>query len=236
MATQIPPELAAVLGTKDPAAAMMRMFTKATTPLREIHDRVVKRSGVLEVVIADLDPKKAGKQAARISVAKGSTNPATLANQWAAMIVVKGKAGLYIDEAKRYLLKQPIGTSKSLDAEEAPTFDRESIDLLQATAAVGGFRSLFVVDDVMIISVGIPILCALIPILLPMIIEWGAGVWQSINPNASSKDAAPEPTGTIPEGEVGMVIGGETYAADPKMLLVAGLGLLGLIWYMRHKG
>lgn len=244
MAVSIPPELSRALGgAKDPASVVMAMFKRATTPLRAIHNRVAERSGITSIKIEDADPAKAGKQAATIAVGKASSDPAKLAAQWAAMIVVKGKAGLYVDEAKRYLAKQPIGTSRSLDAEEAQPFDQESIALLSVGAQMREpdlrtHRSLFGIDDVILIGVGVPILVALIPFVLPMVIEWGKGAFQMISGTAPPKDTpageAPPPSPTVDEDGVGVTVGGETYQADTRMLLIAGAGLIGLLWYLKR--
>lgn len=245
MAIAIPAALSQALGgAKDPNAVVMAMFKRATQPLRELHKRVAQRTRIATVRIEDADPNKAGKQAATISVAVASSDPAKLAAQFAAMIVVKGKAGVYVDESKRMLLRQPPGTSLSLDAEDARPFDAESIALLGVGAQMradtlsrDGARSLFVIDDVLLISVGVPILCALIPLCLPMIIEWGAAAF-NFEKEPPKGEAGPvtgqEPT--IDAGDVGLTVGGEAYAVDPKVLLIGGAALLGLLWYLKKKG
>lgn len=244
MAVVIPAELSRALGgAKDPAAVVMAMFQRATAPLREIHNRVAKRANIDVIKIEDADPAKAGKQAATIKVASGSSDPARLAAQWASMIVVKGKAGLYVDEAKRYMLKQPIGASKSLDAEEAQPLDSESIALLSVGSQMREpdlrqVRSLDPITLTILIGVGVPILCALIPIVLPMIIEWGKGAFDMITGKETGGTAPPPPAespATDP-GAATVTVGGETYQADTTTLLIAGLGLIGLIWYLKRQG
>ena len=184
MAVTIPAELAAFLGTKDPGAVVLAAFRKLTEPLREVHNAVVARSGLSTVTIADADPKTRGEQKATISLRSGSRDgPAELAAKWAVMIS-RGKGSLYIDEARRRF--RPFGLEGGSDAIEA----------LAANPAVrygADVRNLDPVTLTIITGVAVPILIAIIPGVLPMILEWGRSAFTFLSGGAGTPGGAVPP-------------------------------------------
>lgn len=184
----IPAELRALLQIPNDAAAfVMAMFRSFFMPLRTIHNRVVTRTGIASVEIADADPKRAGNQRARITMRDNGNDPGRLAARVAIMIAHKGKGRLYVDEAVRWASGQPVGTSRSLDDDGAEVTPLRALD-----RRLMGARTLDPVTLTLIVGVGVPLLVAIIPGLLPMIIEWGRGAFTAIVTNSQGQ---PVPTG-----------------------------------------
>jgi hypothetical protein len=238
VSVNIPPEIRRILGIPNDASAFaVAMFRSFFSPLRAIHNRVVERMRVDVVEIEDVDPLKAGKQRARITMRERGSNPGHLGARVAVMVVQKNAGPIYIDEARRWLTGQPIGTSRRLDDDEElapiPGVDRR----LQAA------RTFDPVTLTLIVGVAVPILVAVIPVVLPMLIELGRSAFSVITDTpsgpavkgsavpASDKEFGPGAVVTGPLLDVLGVVGITEGDGDPtndlmNVLIVAGVAVL----------
>jgi hypothetical protein len=241
MSVKIPAEITNALGLKtdDPGAVVFAFFKQLTSPLRTLHNRVVQRLDVKTIVIEDNDPKKAGKQRATVTIkASSGDDPGRLAAK-VATLVSRGRGDLYIDEARRMVLGMKVGPkpSKGLDGEEHNEMvDPSSLALLAPQMQA---RGLFGIDDIIIISIAIPIICALIPIVLPTIIEWGKDVFKIEDPN--KQGAGPDgKTGTAddvplgPDGNPAPVAAAKSSSSS--LLLIGAAVAVAAVLFMKRKG
>lgn len=185
----------------DPAAFMVGFLRDFKTSLADVLRRTVTRTGVTVVTIDDVDPLKSGKQTKKVKTSPvGSDSPLELGLRIAAMVIA-GKGAVFVDEAQRKARGLPIGpkASKALDeAGEPIDIDEVMSDVeLQHVPAGTLHRSLFGIDDAIIIGVGVPLLIALLPIIIPMLMEAGKAIFEAVS--SSSAPAA----GDLPAGSAG---------------------------------
>jgi hypothetical protein len=240
----IPAEIRAILQIpNDPAAFVLAMFRTFFSPLRTVHNRVVQRTGITVVEIADADPRAPGKQRARIAMRDSGNDPGKLAARVAILVVERGKGALYVDEARRWLAGKPVGTSKSLDDDQIEPV--QTID----PAIVGGARTFDPVTLTLIVGVAVPLLVAILPTVLPMVIEWGKSAFAAITntPNGPVERPATPPaerqfgvaaiTGPLSD-VVGVLTGGDG-DGDPSndtqnVLIVVGIAAA-IIYFATRK-
>ena len=243
----IPAELRFLLQIPNDAAAfVMAMFRTFFTPLRTIHNRVVQRTGIASVEIADADPKKAGQERAVITMRDGGADPGRLAARVAIMITQKGKGRLYIDEAARWASGQPVGTTRSLDdgGDEVTPLLVRSLDRRFSAA-----RTLDPITITLIVGVGVPLLVAVIPGLLPMIIEWGKGAFSAITNTPTGPVTGPATPPAEREFGIGAItnpfsdvlgsITGDGGDGDPtndtRNALIVGAVVVGIVYLALRK-
>lgn len=172
MSVAIPPAVAAFLGTKDPAAVVIAAFRNLTEPLRDLHNAVVARSGLSTVTVTDADPKKRGNQRATIALRSSSRDgPAELAAKFA-VLISRGKGGLYLDEARRRF---------KVGGLEGPEDLNRALAFTDGVAFQPGAKNLDPVTLTIIVGAVVPILVAVIPGLLPMVLEWGRNAFSFLS-------------------------------------------------------
>jgi len=162
--------------TPDPGAFAMAVFRKLSGPLRTIHNRAAARSKIRAIQVND------GPRRKRIVLhSPRNDTPAKLAARFAALVT--RRPDLLADEARRWALGLPRG----LDGAEP---------LDERVAAAATPRRLFGVDDVIIVTVVVPLLIAIIPVILPMILSWGAEAVASIGGAIPGAPVTEEPGGS----------------------------------------
>lgn len=170
----------------DAGAFAMAIFRKASGPLRAVHNRAVSRSGVRAVTINDGPRRKR----IRLRSPAGDT-PAKLAARFA--VLVARRPDLVLDEARRWVLRMPQGP-RGLDGE---TLDPRIAD------AAARPRHLFGIDDAILIGIAVPILVAVIPQILPMLLQWGGDAAQTIGAAVVGAAAGPvDEPGTDADDEI----------------------------------
>jgi len=205
-------------------------FRQLTDPLRELHNAVVARSGLTTVTITDADPKKRGNQKATIALRSTSRDgPAELAAKFA-VLISKGKAGLYLDEARRRF---------KIGGLEGPEDINRALAFTDGVAyAPGGARNLDPVTLTIIVGAVVPLLVAIIPGLLPMILEWGRGAFSFILggqpvPGGAGDGGGGGGGGAAPPAPITDVAAWMEPSADlaglPPIAVVGALGLLAVI-------
>ena len=161
--------------TPDPGAFAMAIFRKLSGPLRTIHNRAAARSKIRAIQVND------GPRRKRIVLqSPRNDTPAQLAARFAALVT--RRPDLVADETRRWALGLPRGLDGA-----------EPLDERVAAAAIP--RRLFGIDDVIIIGVVVPLLIAIIPTVLPMIMSWGADAVASIGGAAPGAPVTEEPGG-----------------------------------------
>jgi hypothetical protein len=174
----IPQQLRQLLAVPDdPSAFLIAAFRQWTAPLTTIHNRVITRLNVTRFVVVDADPRKAGNQRAEVRARHSGGDPGQLAVRVALAVTQHGAAALYVDEGRRWLAGLPVGSGRSLDLDENadPLARSRMLDPITLTIIVG---------------VAVPLICALIPGLLPMVIDWGRGAFSFVT---GSNTPAPDP-------------------------------------------
>lgn len=192
----IPREVRDLLGVGNDASAFaMAAFRKFTAPLRTIYNRAIARHGLKgqTITIEDADPRKAGKQSARLRwEAFANDSPAELAAKFAVFVTRGRGAGTLNDEAMRWMLGLGQGPAvRTLDSGEVE-IERLDPAWAKAMGPAIGTHSLEPTTMAAIGAVIVPLLCAAIPLVLPMIIEWGIAAFDMIG------DAAVDATKDIP--------------------------------------
>lgn len=196
--TTIPVQLRTLLGVpNDPHAFATAAFRTYAGPLRTVHNRVVTRTGLTSHTVVDADPQKAGNQRAKITLRSTSNDdPGKLAAKVGTMIVALGKGRLYADEVVRWATGQPIGTSKSLDDAD----DGDGGGGLHVSASFGfgggvqagaGGRARTI--DPFTIGLVVTVLVAVVPLVWPMLVEWGKGAFNLVDATGSPVGPATPP-------------------------------------------
>lgn len=191
------------LSSDDPHAAVQAIFRKANKPIRKAHNRAVQRSGLVIVTVDDADPDTPGQQHGKIKLkAKASDSPGELAAK-VGTLIARGHGDLLVDEARRIMLNMPVGPKKGRrlegDSHGGGGIERVSdstMAILYPSLDTRRMypRGLFGIDDAIFFGLVVPLLIALIPIVLPMVIEWGKDAF----------DMAPgKAPGDVHEGEPG---------------------------------
>lgn len=183
------------LDNDDPAAFAIAIFKTGTNALRECLRRSCKRTGLEKITIKDADPDKRGAQKATVMLVPSSKEPFDRLAAKFAVFAMRGPAACVIlaDEARRMVIGQPIGPkAKALD-------DPGSVEVLDDTSfhLLPKAKGLFGIDDAIILGVGVPLLLAVIPFILPMLIELGKSIFDFVavatGGKAAGGDAPPPP-------------------------------------------
>lgn len=183
------------LDNDDPAAFAIAIFKRGTAALRECLRRSCVRTNLSKITIKDANPDKPGAQQATVNLVPSSREPFDRLAAKFATFAMRGPAACVIlaDEARRMVTGQPIGPrAKALDDPGAvETLDDTSFHLLPKA------KGLFGIDDAIILGVGVPLLIAVIPFILPMLLELGKGIFDFIGQAAGGAkpagDAPPPP-------------------------------------------
>jgi hypothetical protein len=170
--------------TPDANAFAMALFRKGKNTIRTLHNRAVARSGLRSVVVND------GPRRKRVKLySPAGDTPAKLAARFA--VLASRRAPLILDEAARMAVGLPPGP-RGLD---------ETIDPRLVQAHSGAARHLL---DPLTLSIAIPILVALIPVVLPMLLQWGGDAAETIGAAVvgAAGGAVEETEGAAPEPEL----------------------------------
>lgn len=243
---KIPKELADALGTpQDPIAIYRAAFRKLTSPLRELLTRAAQRAKVTHVdTPSQADPKRKH----RISlVPKASDSPDELGLRFA-MFARKVPNGpeILLDEARR----MAMGLRRGLEGD--PPVDTSLLPPMHPHAArflEGGSRSFIegiplpTPTDVLALTVAIlpilvPVLIAAIPFVLPMLIDAGNLLFETIGANVK----IPGITGPSAEEEAAAraaALKAEQDSKRKRMFLIAGavvaVVLVGVAYYRSRQ-
>lgn len=226
MAVRIPLELATIMGTDDPVAVWQKWFREVTAPTRAVLARAVERLGRDEYVATDADdPRKKH----RIKLKPGSSSGPDETALKFAIVASKFRNGpaLLADEARCVALGMPRGPSaKSYDGLDDPTGEADKVETITdedwrtlGTATAGGaitamrrsfdaepdaeLRHFEPITMAAVGAIAIPILVAIVPVVLPMVLDAGrrfienlaasgGDVGKAVQDTASGKSTADE--------------------------------------------
>ncbi len=243
--------------TDDPHAAVQAIFRKASKPIRKAHNRAVIRSRLVRVTVDDADPDTPGQQHGSIRLkASASDSPGELAAK-VGTLIARGHGDLFIDEGRRILVGMQRGPKKPKRLEgddHGGGIERVSdstMAILYPSLDTRRMypRGLFGIDDAIIFGLAVPLLVVLIPIVLPMIIEWGAKAFDMVegpapgdahegDPGAESNEDDPLDAAKDALDEVADTIGLGSPGQDDSMItlaLLAGVVVLAIV-VVRKKG
>lgn len=242
---QLPEPLRTIYGA-DPLAFVAGFLKDFKNALIDVQNRAVYRSGLTTVNVDDINPNKAGKQRGKMSLtARPNDRPEELGMRMVSLIMA-GKGGLLADEAQRKARGLPRGpkSSKGFDADgfEIEIDEVMGDDELAAIPPSTLHRSIFGIDDAIIIGIGVPILIAVLPSLIGWLAEAASGIFSPegtapppvTNPDGSITITAPDGTVTTtpPAGGDGLLDGTVELpglGAIDKKLALAGAVVVGLI-------
>lgn len=182
MAVRIPKELADALGTStDPAAFYRACFRKMSSPMRELMTRATGRLGVTHVdTPSQADPKRKH----RIGLVPKASDGVDQLGLRFAMLAFKVPRGAetLADEARRMAMGLKRGLEGDVEVDRAllPPMHPHAARFLEGDPAA---RSLFGVDDAILLGIlaaAVPVLIALIPFMLPMLIDAGNMLFETI--------------------------------------------------------
>jgi hypothetical protein len=196
--TTLDPKLAQILGipaNADPHTTVAALLQKGLGPITKAYNRAVARSGLRSITIEDADPEHAGKQRATVDprIHSGDTWMQAGARIGAFVTHSPVAVELFIDEAKNVMLGLPQGRpARALDSPLQDTTSDTTVAILapgiHATAG-NGPRGIFGIDDAIVLGVGVPLLCALIPFVIPFLITVGGTVFSIISSAVTGKPA-----------------------------------------------
>ena len=234
---RVPKELAEAWGlSTDPAAFFRGVMRKGKKPIVELINRTVSRLGVDHYDAPDARDKK---KRHRLSLkASTSDNPDELGTRFAIIATKIPKGGETLaDEARRMAL----GMKRGLDGEYLGPDARA----LMGSGIHPDARSLFGVDDAILLGIlaaAAPILIAIVPFVLPMLLDAAEGIWRTLTGDeeatipGSTADAERQ---AREEGEAAAAA-----AAAKRKDLMTKVGIagavvigIGIIWYVvKQKG
>lgn len=234
MATpRVPKELADAWSLpQDPAAFFRGVMRKGKAPIVELINRTRARLGVDHY---DAPDQRNPKLVHRLSL-KASTkdNPDELGLRFAVLAFRVPKGGETLaDEARRMAL----GLKRGLDGEYLGPDARA----LMGTGIHPDARSLFGIDDAILLGIlaaAAPILVAIVPFVLPMLLDAAEGLFATIAPGTTlpgSTKAKEEEAAA--EAEARAAAEGRQKQKLMRNVMIAG-GLaagLGLLWYIVAK-
>lgn len=243
------------LTSDDASAFAIAMFRQASAPMRQLQNRVCHRAGLSIVEVADSDPQAPGAQRARIDLrASGSDGPDILGAKFAAL-AMRGQAAqtLILDEGRRIALGMPEGPkSKALDESRSLDGDAAEADELVSDATLhllGGARSFDpVITPAILMTVGLPILLAILPTVLGVLVELGKKAFEVVTgqsaPKAAPAGGAKSSGGSADPGglsgyadDLADAVGiGKAGKDDSAMGLVLVAVIVGAYLYLRKKG
>ncbi len=254
---RLDPSLARVLklppDTQSPEAIVVAMFKQQAGLLRTLQNRAAHRCSLTTIKIHDGDPNKSGDQAAFIDVRVGvGDGVGEQAMRFAALFLHSPASAMALgDEAARMMTGQPEGPPvRALDQPLESQVDATTLAILAPSA-----RGFFGIDDAIILGVGIPLLCALIPVVIPMLVQLGASAIDMVMNTVEGRDVntdrhapgfTPGPANAAPKApaaqdfgvgdEIADQIGIGSSTSDDSMtgyLVLAAAGVA--IWFFLRK-
>jgi len=241
---QLPEPLRTIYGA-DPLAFVAGFLKDFKTSLIDVQNRAVYRSGISTVNVDDVNPNKSGKQKGKLSLtARPNDRPEELGLRIVSLVMA-GKGGLFVDEAQRKARGLPRGpkSSRGFDG-DGVEIDFDEVMGDEELAAIPPstlHRSIFGIDDAIILGIGVPLLIAVLPSLIGWLSEAASGLFAPdpvpvTQPDGSVVITAPDGTTTVtpPPGGDGVLDGTidlPGLGKVDKKIAIAGAAVVAFIVY-----